>query len=100
MKEIIPDATRHGFKENIFLPNKLWRELKKKKMVIQNAKSVVGEELYTRPSFWFYEALDFLRDQEIQEDGISTMDINEEVRKYTVTLNKCVHVCVCHYLMQ
>lgn len=79
MKERIPNATKDTVtkKVNSFRTS-YRRELKK---VLKSEKSGSGSEDIYIPSLWFYGHLSFLRDQDIQTEGISTLDIDDEVRK-------------------
>ncbi|XP_042225916.1 uncharacterized protein LOC121868951 [Homarus americanus] len=51
------------------------REMKK---VLRREKSGAGTDNFCQPSLWFYNDLHFLRYQEIQEEGVSIMDSNED----------------------
>ena len=78
LKQHIPTATKDLVckKINAFRTS-YRRELKK---VIKSERSGAGsDEIYT-PSLWYYDALAFLRDQETQEEGLSTMELDEEVK--------------------
>ncbi|XP_042207798.1 uncharacterized protein LOC121856355 [Homarus americanus] len=76
MKDIIPTATKATVTKKInSFRTSYRRELKK---VLLSEKSDAGTDDIYQPSLWFYNDLHFLRDQEIQEGGVSTMDSDEE----------------------
>ncbi|KAJ8940939.1 hypothetical protein NQ314_010531 [Rhamnusium bicolor] len=72
LKEIEPGADREMVKKKInMLRSGYRRELKK---VTDSYKSGAGTSEIYEPSLWYFSDIDFLRDQEIQVPGISTMD--------------------------
>lgn len=75
MKEIEPkmDRAMVHTKINAFRTS-YRRELKKVKLSI---KSGVGNDDIYKPNLWYFNELDFLRDQEGQMQGTFTMDDNE-----------------------
>ena len=76
LKEIDSNATRATVirKINTFRSN-FRRELKK---VLESENSGAGIEDIYKSSLWYYDDLTFLRDQEMQQDGISSMDNEQE----------------------
>ncbi|KAK3887126.1 hypothetical protein Pcinc_008716 [Petrolisthes cinctipes] len=76
LKKHIPTATKDLVckKINAFRTS-YRRELKK---VIKSEKSGAGSDDIYSPSLWYYDALGFLRDQETQEEGLCTMELDEE----------------------
>ncbi|MPC57844.1 hypothetical protein E2C01_051832 [Portunus trituberculatus] len=78
LKEHIPTATKDLVckKINAFRTS-YRRELK---MVIKSEKSGAGSDDIYKPSLWYYDALGFLRDQETQEEGLCTMELDEGVK--------------------
>jgi Alcohol dehydrogenase transcription factor Myb/SANT-like. len=51
------------------------RELKK---VEKSQRSGAGSEEEYIPTLWYFEALDFLRDQEVQIPGVSSIDLEQD----------------------
>lgn len=79
MKEIEPKADRAMVRTKInAFRTSYRRELKKIKSSI---RSGAGTDDIYKPNLWYYNELDFLRDQEGQTQGISTMDDNEIVEE-------------------
>lgn len=75
MKEIEPKADRAMVRTKInAFRTSYRRELKKVKSSI---RSGAGTDDIYKPNLWYYNELDFLRDQEGQTQGTSTMDDNE-----------------------
>ncbi|KAL4107341.1 hypothetical protein QTP88_017703 [Uroleucon formosanum] len=75
MKEIEPKADRAMVHTKInALRTSYRRELKKVKSSI---RSGAGTDVIYKPNLWYYNKLDFLRDQEGQTQGISAMDDNK-----------------------
>lgn len=75
MKEIEPKADKAIMSTKInALRTSYCRELKKVKSSI---RSGVGTNDIYKPNLWYFNELDFLRDQEGQTQGTSTMDDNE-----------------------
>ncbi|KAK7027932.1 hypothetical protein SK128_000288 [Halocaridina rubra] len=60
------------------------RELKK---VLASEKSEAGIKDIYRSSLWYYNSLEFLRDQEVQQEGISSMDNEEEGNNHDTLLD-------------
>ncbi|CAH1993137.1 unnamed protein product, partial [Acanthoscelides obtectus] len=72
LKEVEPNADREMVRKKInVLRSAYRRELKK---VIASYKSGTGTESIYEPSLWYFKELDFLRDQETQVPGTSTMN--------------------------
>ena len=73
LREIDPSTTRSTVTKKInSLRSNYRRELKK---VLNSMKSGAGvdDDIYT-PSLWYFDDLSFLRDQEVQQPGVSSMD--------------------------
>ena len=70
MKENNPSATKLTVTRKINSFRTCYRrELKR---VLSSEKSGAGTDDIYVPSVWYFEDLHFLRDQEVQEEGIST----------------------------
>ncbi|KAE9525968.1 hypothetical protein AGLY_013910 [Aphis glycines] len=77
MKEIDPKANRDLVRAKInSLRTSYRRELKKVK---SSQKSGAGADDIYEPSLWYYYEIDFLRDQDTQLQGTSTLDSNDEI---------------------
>jgi hypothetical protein len=77
MKEIDPQANRDLVRAKInSLRTSYRRELKKVK---SSQKSGAGADDIYEPSLWYYYEIDFLRDQETQLQGTSTLDSIDEI---------------------
>lgn len=91
MKEIDPKANRDLVRAKInSLRTSYRRELKKVKA---SQKSGAGIDDIYEPSLWYFNDIDFLRDQESQMEGIYTLecldgvvDVVEETNDETVSL--------------
>ncbi|XP_022906143.2 uncharacterized protein [Onthophagus taurus] len=76
LKEIEPSADREMVRKKINVLRTVYRrELKK---VVASYRSGTGTENLYEPSLWYFKELDFLRDQESQLPGTSTMDEPQE----------------------
>ncbi|XP_060844662.1 uncharacterized protein LOC132924394 isoform X2 [Rhopalosiphum padi] len=77
MKEIDPKANRDIVRAKInSLRTSYRRELKKVK---SSQKSGAGADDIYEPSLWYFNEIDFLRDQETQLQGTSTLDSFDEI---------------------
>ena len=73
LKEVEPNADREMVRKKInVLRSAYRRELKK---VIESYKSGTGSDNIYEPGLWYFKELDFLRDQEMQIPGTSSMNV-------------------------
>ncbi|XP_044750573.1 uncharacterized protein LOC123310925 [Coccinella septempunctata] len=78
-KKIDPNAHIDSLKKRVNnIKSTYRRELKK---VEQSKRSGAGAEDEYIPNLWYYDKVDFLRDQEIQIPGISTMETEQSERE-------------------
>lgn len=81
-KKIEPDASVDKLKSKInSIRTSYRRELKK---LNDSVKSGAGEEDIYTPSIWYFSYLSFLKDQEVQGPGVSTID-------FEVSFAKCMY---------
>ena len=89
LREINPSATRSTVTKKInSLRSNYRRELKK---VLDSMKSGAGvDDIYT-PSLWYFNDLSFLRDQEVQQPGVSSMDDGDDDNVEPIDNNVSIH---------
>ncbi|XP_063889616.1 uncharacterized protein LOC135116204 [Scylla paramamosain] len=76
IREIDLNATRATVTKKInSLRSNYRRELKK---VMNSVKSGAGSDDVYKPSLWYFDELAFLRDQELQQEGVSSLDDGEQ----------------------
>lgn len=83
LKEVETNVDREVVRKRInVLRTAYRRELKK---VMASYKSGSGTETIYEPSLWYFQELDFLRDQESQVPGTSTINDHESENEDTVS---------------
>lgn len=96
LKEIEPKADRAIVRSKInSLRTAYRREVKKMK---ESRKSGRGTDDVYSPNLWYFEEIDFLRDQENQMQGTSTMDDTEFIEEMDET-NGTVRVSITFYFL-
>ncbi|KAG5894998.1 hypothetical protein JTB14_014884 [Gonioctena quinquepunctata] len=97
MKEIDSSADRASVRAKVnSLRTDYRRELKKMKAT---KKSGGGTDDVNLPTLWYFDEIDFLRDQETQMQGTSTMDETETIEVTDETDDRVVHgrnCIICH----
>ena len=75
-KEVNPSATREDVVNKIKSMRTVWK--KECKKVESSKKSGSGEDEIYVPSLWYYDLLEFLKDQEIPSKGLSSIESPSE----------------------
>lgn len=98
MKEIEPRADRASVRAKINSFRTAYRREMKK--VKESIKSGGGTDDVYVPSLWYFDELDFLRDQETQIQGTSTMDETEFIEGNNETKVRTIffHIFYCFFI--